>query len=69
VIDDLVIAGKMVERASEYKYLGTVIDNKLNFDISTNMIHKKCQSRVLFTEAETFECQPTCFREFLQMLY
>jgi hypothetical protein len=46
VIEDLVIDGKKVERVSEYKYLGTVIDRKLNFDANTNSIHKKCQSRV-----------------------
>jgi hypothetical protein len=46
VIEDLVIDGKKVERVSEYKYLGTVIDSKLNFDANTNSIHKKCQSRV-----------------------
>jgi hypothetical protein len=46
VIEDLVIDGKKVERVTEYKYLGTVIDSKLNFDANTNSIHKKCQSRV-----------------------
>ena len=46
VIEDLAIDGKKVERVSEYKYLGTVIDNKLNFDANTNSLHKKCQSRV-----------------------
>jgi hypothetical protein len=46
VIDDLVLDSKKVKRVSEYKYLGTVIDNKLNFDTNTNIIHKKCQSRI-----------------------
>jgi hypothetical protein len=46
VIDDLVLDGKKVERVSEYKYLGTVMDNKLNFDTNTKTIHKKCQSRI-----------------------
>ena len=43
-IPDLLIDGVRVERVTEYKYLGTVLDNKLNF--STNFIHKKCQPRV-----------------------
>jgi hypothetical protein len=35
-----------VERVQEYKYLGTVIDSKLNFNANTDAIHKKCQSRL-----------------------
>ena len=35
-----------MERVSEYKYLGTVIDNKLNFNANTTGVHKKCQSRI-----------------------
>ena len=31
VIPDLFIDGAKVERVSEYKYLGTIIDDKLNF--------------------------------------
>ena len=31
-LPDLVIKGKRVERVSQYKYLGTVLDSKLNFD-------------------------------------
>jgi len=46
VIPDLYIEGVKVERVNEYKYLGTVIDHKLNFDANTNVIHKKCQSRL-----------------------
>ena len=45
-IPDLVIKGEKVERVSEYKYLGVVIDNKLTFTANTNAIHKKCQSRL-----------------------
>ena len=45
-LPDLVIKGEKVERVSEYKYLGVVIDNKLTFTANTNTIHKKCQSRL-----------------------
>ena len=43
---DLFIDGVKVERVTEYKYLGTVIDNKQNFSSNTQAIHKKCQSRI-----------------------
>ena len=45
-IPDLFIDGIRVERLTEYKYLGTVLDNKLNFNANTNFIHKKCLPRV-----------------------
>ena len=45
-IPDLTINGQKVERVTDYKYLGTVIDNKLTFKSNTDAIHKKCQSRV-----------------------
>ena len=35
-----------MELVNEYKYLGTVLDNRLKFDVSTDLTHKKCQSRV-----------------------
>jgi hypothetical protein len=46
LIPDLYIDGTKVERVQEYKYLGTVIDNKLNFNANTQAVHKKCQSRL-----------------------
>ena len=45
-IPDLFINNCKVERVNEYKYLGTKIDNKLNFDANTQSIQKKCQSRL-----------------------
>ena len=42
VVPDLFIAGVNVQRVTEYKYLGTVFDNKLNFK-NTYFIHKRCQ--------------------------
>lgn len=42
-IDDCV-----VENVSEYKYLGTVIDNKLNWNSNTEQVYKKCLQRLYF---------------------
>ena len=46
VIPDLFIDGAKVERVTEYKYLGTVLDNKLNFNKNTDFIHRRCQPRI-----------------------
>ena len=40
------IGGVKVERVTEYKYLGTVLDNKLNFNKNSDFIHKICQPRL-----------------------
>ena len=42
----LSIDGARVERMIEYKYLETVLGNKLNFNSNKNFIHKKCQPRI-----------------------
>ena len=46
VIPDLFIDGVKVEGVTEYKYLGIVLDNKVNFNKNTNFIHKRCQPRI-----------------------
>ena len=46
VIPDLFIGGMKVERVTEYKYVGTVLDSKVNFNKSTDFIHKRCQPRI-----------------------
>ena len=45
------IKGQEVERVTVYKYLGTLIDEKLTFDENSNVIYKKCRQRmhVLYT--------------------
>ena len=40
VIPDLFTDGVKVERVIEYKYLGTVLDNKLNFSFDSNIPHQ-----------------------------
>ena len=46
MISDLFIDGAKVERVTEYKYLGTVLDNKLDFNKNTDFIHERCQPRI-----------------------
>ena len=45
-VQNLKIDDTVVERVTEYKYLGTIIDDKLNFSSNTNKIYKKCNSRI-----------------------
>ena len=39
----LMIGGQTVERVQEYRYLGTVIDDKFTFNKNTAIIHEKCR--------------------------
>ena len=41
VIPDPFIDGAKVERVAEYKYLGTVLNNKQHFNKNTDFIHKR----------------------------
>ena len=50
VIPHIFIEGVKVERVTEYKYLGTVLDNKLNFNKNTDFIHERCQPRTFCLE-------------------
>ena len=43
----LQIRGQTVERVEEYRYLGTIIDNKFNFEKNVESIHKKCRQRMV----------------------
>ena len=45
-VPNLLIDDEPVERVSEYKYLGMVVDDKLVFDNNVTKIHKSCQSRI-----------------------
>ena len=42
------IKGSSIEVVDHYKYLGTVIDNKLKFDINTDAICRKGQQQLYF---------------------
>ena len=45
-VPDLVIDGEKVERVSDFKYLGVIVDENLDFKRNTVSIHKKCQPRI-----------------------
>ena len=67
VISDLCIDGVKVEGVTECKYLGTVLDNKLNFNKNTDFIHKRCQPRIFSpSKAKISSCQCCCLRTFYQ---
>ncbi len=52
----VVIAGKEVEKVSSYKYLGTLIDDKLRWVENTNLIISKAQKRLyLLRKLKSFE--------------
>ncbi|XP_024147182.1 uncharacterized protein LOC112158182 [Oryzias melastigma] len=42
------IRGEVVEVVDSYKYLGVVLDNKLNWSANMNSVYKKGQSRMYF---------------------
>ena len=45
-IKSVSVAGENVEIVQTFKYLGTVLDSKLNFSDNTDHITKKAQQRV-----------------------
>ena len=45
-VRELIIEVVTVERVNEYKYLGIILDNKLNFECNTNNTVKKCHQRI-----------------------
>ena len=46
--DPLCISGLKVERVNEYKYLGTVIDDKLNWNENSKVLYGKANQRLFF---------------------
>ena len=45
-IENTIICDQPVEFVSSYKYLGTIIDNNLKFDVNTDMLCKRGQQRL-----------------------
>ena len=46
VIPDFFVDGVKAERVAEHKYLGTALENKLDFNKNTDFIHKRCRPRI-----------------------
>ena len=73
-VNELVIDGETVEQVSEYKYLGTVIDDKLNFNSNTAAIVKKCNQRMFcMYRLQSFEVSPRtlqiCYHAFFESVF
>ena len=64
-IPAIIINGQSVGRVSEYKYLGTVIDEELKFDINTKCKIGKLQQRLFFLrKLNSFGIQSTILEMF-----
>ena len=64
--EPIVIKGMEVERASEYKYLGVMLDNKMTWEIQIDQIIKKLNSRMCcLRKMSSFHVRP----EILKMFY
>ena len=60
------ISNEKVEVVETFKYLGTIIDSKLNFSDNADMIFKKCQQRLfLLRKLKSFFVS----KEILQLVY
>ncbi len=61
-----VIKGHQVEVVKEYKYLGTVFDDKLKFETNTDMIIGKALQRMyFFEETSNFSCRCLFYEDVL----
>ena len=47
-LEPVIINGQEVEVVEEYKYLGTIIDDKLSWKSNTHRVHAKAQQRLFF---------------------
>jgi len=50
ICDKLTVNGKPVERVTHFKYLGTILDEKLNFEANTEHIISKTRRRLYMTK-------------------
>eukprot|EP00064_Thunnus_orientalis_P023399 superscaffoldBa00008807_g23638 len=64
-VQQLTLSGEVVERVSNYKYLGTTISSGLTFNDSTQSIFKKCQQRMyLLRRLSHLDVAPPILRSF-----
>lgn len=69
----LSLKGQIVERVHEYRYLGTIIDDKLSFVKNTDAVKKKCRQRMymlyqlrsLKVSSRTIEL---CYRAYIESI-
>lgn len=45
----LTVNNETIEKVHSYKYLGSIIDDKLTFQLNTDLIFSKCQQRLFFS--------------------
>ena len=71
VIPDLFIDGVKVERVTEFKYLGTVLDNKLNLNKNTDFIHTETLTEMSAKNImlRSLDVSAAVLRHFLPELY
>jgi hypothetical protein len=63
--DDVIIDGAIVERVKDYKYLGCIIDDKLNWEKNTELLCNKANKRMYFLrKLKEFRVDSTILRLF-----
>ena len=65
-----IIKGQQVEVVKQYKYLGTIIDDKLQFEENTDIIRGKALQRMHFLrKLRLFNMDVSFMKMFLYMLH
>jgi hypothetical protein len=65
VYNDIIINGEVVEQVETYKYLGTIINNKLCWKDNVNLICTKARKRIYYVrKLKEFKVDPTIMRLF-----
>ena len=66
-LDPVCINGQEVETVDEYKYLGTIIDNKLSWKPNSHHVHTKAQQRLFYLrKLRAFNVDTTILKLFYQ---
>jgi hypothetical protein len=65
VFENIIINNEPVQRVATYKYLGTIVDNKLNWSDNISAISAKCNKRLYFLrKLKEFKVDMTIMRLF-----